>query len=947
MTTDLDVCLRERFGLDRFRPGQREVIETVLGRRDCLCVMPTGGGKSLCYQLPSMLLEGVTLVVSPLIALMKDQVDSLVKLGLRATLINSTVDTATQNERIAAMERGEFDLVYVAPERFRSARFSEVISRTQVALMAIDEAHCISEWGHDFRPDYTRLGRARRRLGNPPTIALTATATDHVRRDICEQLELSDPRVFITGFDRPNLRYEVRYASSDATKQSVLMEVLRTIQGAGIVYCSSRKRCEEVASFLTTELRRKSLVYHAGLQGEDRRRAQDVFMQGKDHIVVATNAFGMGVDKPDIRFVIHYNIPGTLEAYYQEAGRAGRDGAESWCLLLYSPGDRHIQEFFIESEYPSRDVLWAIYNFLARQPEDPIELTQEQIKARLNLQISEMGVGASLKLLESAGALERLRPRENMAIVRIDSDVSLVGLLPTHAAIQRRVLSALERLVALTPGDDTYFSPHHLSQRLQLEPTQFSRAMHELCEKLPMEYVPPFRGNAVRMLDRDRTITTLGIDFKRLEARKQREYEKLEQMVSYAQGRQCRRRTILAYFGDNVSAKCGHCDICQSSAPLEPSKLECTERISEIVGRLLAGVARATGRGHVSFGKRIIATMLAGKNGKAIQRWRLDKLDVFGSLAEFSPDEIVLLLDQAIEARWLQVEELERFKAVISLSEEGRKVLSGQKPASHRWRLPEDLWGKLRQEPPPLERDRHPRGSKSARVDEASPRVDRGPAPDRELLKRLKSRRDQWAIELGIPVYMVLANGVLEDLARERPRTPDALLEVKGMGPAKVAKYGDQLLEILRSPAEIGSAPEARRTPSKPLAKTPDVARSHAPPVPVETEPSDASLARSGSGRPSHYWTWRLLERGFTQSECAIIRNLDDETILQHAVAAVREGRHVPLDAFLPEEQIAILQTMFGETSSETRKAKASDLPDGIRYEHLQLYWGRVRSGLT
>src|SRR3954464_8449843 len=261
---NLERTLRERFGLEQFRPGQRAVIESVVQGRDVLCVMPTGGGKSLCYQLPALLLPGLTLVVSPLIALMKDQVDVLTQRGIRATLLNSTLDPAEQRARILEIETGQYDLVYVAPERFRSGRFVEAMARVRPHLLAVDEAHCISEWGHDFRPDYARIGLARRQLGTPACIALTATATDLVRRDIADQLDLNDPAQFVTGFDRPNLRYGLVEARRDADKPAPLAEVLARSPGPAIVYASSRARCEMIGQHLEHGLCREAVVYHAG-----------------------------------------------------------------------------------------------------------------------------------------------------------------------------------------------------------------------------------------------------------------------------------------------------------------------------------------------------------------------------------------------------------------------------------------------------------------------------------------------------------------------------------------------------------------------------------------------------------------------------------------------------------------------------------------------------------
>jgi ATP-dependent DNA helicase RecQ len=317
------------FGLSAFRAGQKEVIEAVLAGRDCLCIMPTGGGKSLCYQLPAVMRPGVVLVVSPLIALMKDQVDGLQSLGLRATFINSSLEPHEQRQRLDGMAAGQFDLVYVAPERLRSPRFLDSLKPVTVQLLAVDEAHCISEWGHDFRPDYARIGKFRARLGGPQTIALTATATPMVRDDVVKQLQLRSPDVFITGFARPNLRFEVDEPGSASDKDGKLLRILDETPGPGIIYASTRKKCETLVEFLAQRRGHPVGFYHAGLLPDQRRSIQDCFMSGEVPLIVATNAFGMGIDKRDLRLVVHYNMPGSLEAYYQESGRAGRDGLPS------------------------------------------------------------------------------------------------------------------------------------------------------------------------------------------------------------------------------------------------------------------------------------------------------------------------------------------------------------------------------------------------------------------------------------------------------------------------------------------------------------------------------------------------------------------------------------------------------------------------------------------
>ena len=355
-------ALAEHFGFEEFRPGQRPVIEAILEGRHAVAVMPTGAGKSLCYQLPALCLAGCTIVVSPLISLMKDQVDALRARGIAAAYVNSSMGPWEQRAALEAAANGELKLLYLAPERFRFEGARAAIRRIPLDLFVIDEAHCISKWGHDFRPDYMMLGDVIRDLQAPRVAAFTATATPKVRQDIIDRLGVPDPFVTVSGFLRENLHFSVVPVRRMVEKDDHLISLLRDVDGSAVVYCATRKKCEAVRATLARH-RIDAAVYHAGLDDSTRHAVHDAYAADKVKVVVATNAFGMGIDKSDVRAVIHYEIPGSLEAYYQEVGRAGRDGDLSRCVLLFTYADTRIHEFFIskggDNLSPERRAAWA------------------------------------------------------------------------------------------------------------------------------------------------------------------------------------------------------------------------------------------------------------------------------------------------------------------------------------------------------------------------------------------------------------------------------------------------------------------------------------------------------------------------------------------------------------------------------------------------------------
>jgi ATP-dependent DNA helicase RecQ len=775
-------ALREYFAFDAFRPGQAAVCQAVLDGRDTLAVMPTGAGKSLCFQLPAMLLDGVTVVVSPLVALMKDQLDGLpAPVYEHATLLNSTLDAPELLRRTEALGAGRYRLVYVAPERLAQPGLVAALRRAGVARVVVDEAHCVSAWGHDFRPDYLTIGTALERLGSPPLLAVTATASPAVRADIGRGLgrELS---VLQTPLFRPNLRYEVlRQPNADA-KMRALVGLCQADGGSVVVYVNSRERTEELARVL----RRHGVQaahYHAGLPTDERTSVQDAFMLDRTRVIVATVAFGMGVDKANIRMVVHFSLPESLEAYVQESGRAGRDGRPARCVLLVAPSDKASLTRWLHAERLSLDDLRAVYRGVRAQlGEAELGLMDERGLGAVfaDTEAAETRGRVALSLLERAGLLERLGT--------VPAGVAVEPLLGAAGAADPR----LERLAQ--GGRQTY-AGLALADLLEVPPAELEPWLLDARETGALRYRALGRALAVRLhpapADTAARLERLLAEYAAHQDRR------VADVVAYTERADCRHVRICRHFGQRLDPPCGACDVCApadhahgrparagvvpvgltpalggSAAPGTPGGVTAPHPAPA------AAVLGCLAEAPFALTKTGVARVLIGSVAAPLPP---DRTRHYGVLAGLGRKAVETVVDRLLADGYLARQPVQgrdgREYSVLVLTPVGR---AGPPP-----------WdGPVAVAPP----RRTAAGLTSVDAE----------AYDLDRFERLRAWRRQEAAEAQIAPFMVFADSTLRALAALPPGavSRDALARVPGIGPAKLARYGEALLALLSDEPE-------------------------------------------------------------------------------------------------------------------------------------------------
>jgi ATP-dependent DNA helicase RecQ len=770
---DVDRILLDRFGHRGFRPGQEEIVRHVAQGGDALVVMPTGAGKSLCFQVPALARGGTTIVVSPLIALMKDQVDGLEELGVKATFLNSSLSRDEYQARSERVYRGEIELLYVAPERFTPS-FLAWLGRVDVRLLAIDEAHCLSQWGHDFRPEYLKLGKVREALRQPPTVALTATATPEVQDDIVKTLGLQDARRFVRGFDRDNLVLDVVGCDGPKDKDALLPGLV--LPGPTIVYCATRKTAERA----TVALRQAGVragMYHAGLEPDERSQVQDAFMDGRVPVVVATNAFGMGIDKRDIRTIVHVDMPGTVEAYYQEIGRAGRDGRQSRAVLLYAPIDRRVHEFFIDNAHPPAEWVHRLWDWLVDRDENPVFATVEVMTAALPSEAGDRAVASCLHILVREGRVRRIAPSDRSAFVRI-----LKPALREASGHRAKVWELILEKDGVA-GDVLQFHPESWCQTLGLDRDQLTAALRGLEERGALQYRPAERSGGVELVD---VGVRLQLDERRMKERRSREYGKLDRMESYV-GARCRRRYVIEYFGEKAPFEaCGTCDVCREGRPEHEEAREVAPDQEQVVLKVLSTVARMERHANkAGFGVDLVARVATGSKDKKVTTWGFEALTTYGILGKdpvWTVGEVADVLDALVEAKALDAEYATR-------------TINGKQLTYREIRTNARSWEVLKRAGEPLVMVFPHRRKLTTKAAKRPATADGVPG---DLLATLRDLRRDLAEKKNVPAYVIASNRTLEDMARLRPTTRKAMLTVHGMGEIRFKQYGSDFLAAVR-----------------------------------------------------------------------------------------------------------------------------------------------------
>jgi ATP-dependent DNA helicase RecQ len=657
--------LQNFFGHSEFKNGQLEIITAIMNRENVLAILPTGGGKSVCYQIPALMAPAFSIVISPLIALMKDQVDSINRQGQVAAFINSSLDFRETEKVLNNLGNGTFKILYVSPEKLANNTFAERIKSLNPSFVFIDEAHCISEWGHNFRPGYRKIKQFIDFIEVKSVSAFTATATDDVRLDIIQQLGLTKPRIFVKGFERENLHLNVIQTTS---KKEKLLSLIKDNKGSKIIYASTRKNTEEVAEYLRAN-KIDAVYYHAGLTAELRRIIHDDFSSGRVKNIIATNAFGMGIDKSDIRMIVHYNMPGTLENYYQEIGRAGRDGKSSQIYLLYEKKDELIQRYFISNSNPSRLQIEGSYNALCdrynialnTKPEYEL-LIDKELLSLLDIKKIPYGIfESSLKILEESGYVKRKSENLNKHFCKFLLEPNRLNAYIknfTNNELTDLIIFLVREHGAQIFSAGSYLNIPKTSQILDIPQEEIPVLLTELSKNSVIKYSKPSLTPSVFLSLERVKIENLRLDTERTQKLIEHAENKLDRMIDFVFSEECRFKYILEYFGQiDKKYRCSKCDICSSDSASNHNTNDYLEEI----------ILRTVHESKIPLRTKMLIQILTGK----VKNESLKKFPSFGTCTHFKTQELEAAVNSLVRSKMII-----KSNGVLSLSIDGTEFFT-------------------------------------------------------------------------------------------------------------------------------------------------------------------------------------------------------------------------------------------------------------------------------
>lgn len=747
--------LQEFFGYDNFRTGQLEIIEAVINYDNVLVVLPTGAGKSICYQIPALLSENFSIVISPLIALMKDQVDNLNRKKEVAAFINSTMSFSETEVVLNKIAMGSIKLLYLAPEKTESLKFAERIKDLKPKNLFVDEAHCISEWGHNFRPSYLKIKEFIDHIGVKKVSAFTATATPEVREDVVTQLGFKEPKIFVRGFERENLHLRIIHTKKKKEKS---YELLKEIGGPAIIYTTSRKKAEEVTEFLSMKGIHCNF-YHAGLPAPERRRIQEEFIQGNTEIIAATNAFGMGIDKSDIRLIIHYNTPGSIESYYQEIGRAGRDGKESFCFLLHDEADLAIQNFFISNSHPNKDLIQKVYKAICDYnriavgsiTDKELIVDRDYISKYTGGDVSSGLLLSTLKHLENSGYIRRVSEYDKKDTLQILYDKDRLKRFireSSYHELSNIIISLLREF-----GSSLFISPIKIStvqlaNKLLIPEQTFLDSINILDNMGIISFNQAIAKETIILTTQRVEAEKLILNYKLINESYLNSQHKLDKMLEFVFTNECRFKNILNYFGENVTDyKCYKCDNCTSTGKLKETS---ATYLSEIILETLQEAKE-------EIPENFLVNVLRGEKVKE----SAVMFRYFGACKKYTTSEI---------------------KGVISLQISKGKILksAGRRNYLSLPKADEDNYN--------IEANVIKTGREPGNYDD-----------ELYLFNLLREVRKKAADRFMQSGYLICPDNVLREVARVQPKNKFELLNINGFNSRMFNKLGNDFLEVISS----------------------------------------------------------------------------------------------------------------------------------------------------